>query len=139
MAIINVTFPDGSIKEFSEGTNIGEVAKSISGRLAKEALAAEVNGKIVDLNYQLNEDAAVKILTFQDNQGKDVFRHSSAHLLAEAVLNLFPETKLGIGPAIEDGFYYDFDSEHTFTPEDLEKIEKEMMRLKKNRNLHVKS
>jgi len=76
MAIINVTFPDGSIKEFSEGTNIGEVAKSISGRLAKEALAAEVNGKIVDLNYQLNEDAAVKILTFQDNQGKDVFRHS---------------------------------------------------------------
>ena len=133
MAIINVTFPDGSIKEFSEGTNIGEVAKSISGRLAKEALAAEVNGKIVDLNYQLNEDAAVKILTFQDNQGKDVFRHSSAHLLAEAVLNLFPETKLGIGPAIEDGFYYDFDSEHTFTPEDLEKIEKEMMRLGKEK------
>ncbi|MBO8169469.1 MAG: threonine--tRNA ligase [Thermoanaerobacteraceae bacterium] len=130
---VKITFPDGSVKEFARGTTVAEVAKSISGRLAKEALAADVDGRKVDMDYILEEDASVKIFTFDDDYGKRVFRHSTAHLMAQAVQNLFPGTKLGIGPAIEDGFYYDFDSEHKFTPEDLEKIEEEMKRLVKEK------
>lgn len=133
MSAIKITFPDGAIKEFPKGITIAEVAKSISGRLAKESLAGEANGKVVDLDHPLEEDSAIKIFTFNDDQGKHVFRHSSAHLMAQAVRNIFPAVKLGIGPAIEEGYYYDFDSEHKFIPDDLAKIEQEMQRLVKEK------
>lgn len=126
---ITVTFPDGGSRSYDENVTIAAVADSISHKLAKNALAGEVDGKVMDLNTVLDHDVALKILTWDDDEGKNVFRHSSSHLLAEAVQNLFPGTKFGIGPAIKDGFYYDFDSEHTFSEEDFEAIEKEMMRL----------
>ncbi|QEK12504.1 threonine--tRNA ligase [Crassaminicella thermophila] len=129
MSNIKVTLKDGSIKEFSKGITILEVAKEISGRLAKEAVAGQINDKIVDLKYVINEDAEINILKFDDEKGQEVFRHTSAHILAQAVKRLFPDTKLAIGPAIENGFYYDFDSEHRFTESDLEKIEKEMKKI----------
>ncbi len=126
---ITVTFPDGGSRSYDENVTIAAVADSISHKLAKNALAGEVDGKVMDLNTVLDHDVALKILTWDDDEGKNVFRHSSSHLLAEAVQYLFPGTKFGIGPAIKDGFYYDFDSEHTFSEEDYEAIEKEMMRL----------
>ncbi|MBI9015455.1 MAG: threonine--tRNA ligase [Clostridiales bacterium] len=127
--MIKLTLKDGSIKEVESGVSIFDVAKSISGRLAKEAVAGVVNNTTVDLNYILSEDVELSILTINDEAGLDVFRHTSAHVMAMAVQNLFPGTKLAIGPPIENGFYYDFDTEHVFVPEDLEKIEKEMKRL----------
>jgi len=127
--MIKLTLKDGSIKEVESGVSIFDVAKSISGRLAKEAVAGVVNNTTVDLNYILSEDVELSILTINDEAGLDVFRHTSAHVMAMAVKNLFPGTKLAIGPPIENGFYYDFDTEHVFVPEDLEKIEKEMKRL----------
>lgn len=126
---ITVTFPDGNSRSFENNVSIFDVADSISHKLAKNALAGEVDGKVMDLSTVLDHDVALKILTWDDDEGKNVFRHSSSHLLAEAVQNLFPGTKFGIGPAIKDGFYYDFDSEHTFTEDDFEAIEKEMARL----------
>jgi len=108
-----------------------DIAEDIGVGLAKAALAAKVNGKLVDLSYQIKEDSEVEIITFDNDAGKEVFRHSSAHLLAAAVQNLFPKVKFGIGPAVEEGFYYDFDKKEPFTPEDLEKIEKEMEKLVK--------
>lgn len=127
--MIKLTLKDGSVKEVESGVSIFEVAKSISGRLAKEAVAGVVNNTTVDMSYVLNEDVELSILTINDEAGLDVFRHTSAHVMAMAVQNLFPGTKLAIGPPIEDGFYYDFDTEHVFVPEDLEKIEKEMKRI----------
>lgn len=127
--MIKLTLKDGSIKEVESGVSIFDVAKSISGRLAKEAVAGVVNTTTVDLNYILSEDVELSILTINDEAGLDVFRHTSAHVMAMAVQNLFPGTKLAIGPPIENGFYYDFDTEHVFVPEDLEKVEKEMKRL----------
>ncbi len=127
--MIKLTLKDGSVKEVESGVSIFEVAKSISGRLAKEAVAGVVNNTTVDMSYVLNEDVELSILTINDKAGLDVFRHTSAHVMAMAVQNLFPGTKLAIGPPIEDGFYYDFDTEHVFVPEDLEKIEKEMKRI----------
>lgn len=126
---IKITLKDGSVKEFPRGTTVMEIAESISPRLAKEAVGGEVNNKTVGLKYAVNEDAELSILKFEDEEGQDVFRHTSAHILAQAVLRLFPETKLAIGPAIENGYYYDFDSEHRFTQEDLVKIEKEMEKI----------
>ena len=131
--MIKVTLKDGSVREYEEGISLYEIAKSISGRLAKEAVIGEINGKEVDLTYKLNEDAEVGIFTFNDEEGKHAFRHTSSHILAQAVLRLFPGTKLSIGPAIKDGFYYDFDSEHIFVPEDLEKIEAEMKKIVKEK------
>lgn len=127
--MINITLKDGSVKAVEKGLSIIEIAKSISGRLAKEATAGIVNGKKVDLSYVLNEDADLEILTLNDETGLDVFRHTSAHVLAMAVQNLFPGTKLAIGPPIENGFYYDFDTDHVFVPEDFQAIEKEMSRI----------
>lgn len=124
--MIKVSLKNGLVKEVTLGTTVLSLAKEISEKLAKEALAAEVNGKVVDLTYTLQEGDEVTILTFEDKNGKDVFRHTSAHILAQAVKRLYPETKLTIGPSIENGFYYDFDSEHKFTLEDLALIEKEM-------------
>jgi threonyl-tRNA synthetase len=126
---IQVTLKDGSIREIEEGTTLAQLASSISRGLAKVAIAGKVNDKIKDLSYPLTEKASVEIVTTDSEEGLDVLRHSTSHLMAQAVKNLFPGTKLGIGPTIAKGFYYDFDSEHVFTPEDLASIEKEMSRL----------
>jgi threonyl-tRNA synthetase len=128
MSII-LTLKDGSVREVEAGLSILEVAKSISGRLAKEAYAAEVNGKLVDLRYVLTEDCTLNICKFEDESGLEAFRHTSAHILAQAVKRLYPNAKLAIGPAIERGFYYDIDIDGTFKPEDLEAIEKEMQKI----------
>ncbi|MDK2918078.1 MAG: threonyl-tRNA synthetase [Candidatus Petromonas sp.] len=133
---VKITLKDGSVKEVPKGITILEVAKMIGGRLAKEAVAGEVDGKVTDLNYEIHKDCEINILKFEDENGEEVFRHTSAHVLAQAVQRLFPQTKLAIGPSIENGYYYDFDSEHKFTPEDLQKIEKEMEKIVKE-NLEV--
>jgi len=129
--MINLTLKDGSIRQVEKGTTVLDLAFLISSGLARVALAGKVNGQVKDLSYEIHEDSQVEILTMDSQEGIEVMRHSTSHLLAQAVKNLFPGTLLGIGPAIANGFYYDFDSEHTFTPEDLEKIEIEMKRLAK--------
>jgi threonyl-tRNA synthetase len=126
MSEIKITFPDGTEQKFERGITPAEVAKSLSSRLAKEALIARVNGRLVDLTTELDQSAALELLTIDSPEGKDVFRHSSAHLMACAVRSLFPDTKFGIGPSIEDGFYYDFDRPDGFSEEDLAVIEKKM-------------
>jgi len=126
MSSINVRLPDGSTQSVPPGTRPIDIAKSISPRLADAAIVAQVNGQLYDLTRPLESDADLKILTAKNPESLDVYRHSTAHLLAAAVLELFPETQLGIGPPIENGFYYDFDRATPFTPEDLEKIEKRM-------------
>ena len=126
---IHIKLPDGSDKEFPRGTTALDVAKSISPRLADAALAAKTNGDLIDLTRPLEKDTDLRILTEKDPEALQVYRHSSAHLLAAAVLELFPETKLGHGPATESGFFYDFYRPTPFTPEDLEKIEKKMQEL----------
>ena len=117
---------NGLEQEYPLGTTLAQVASDINPHLGKEALAATVNGRLVDLAYELTGDANVQFFTFEDEQGRQVFRHSTAHVLAQAVQRLFPGTRLAIGPAIADGFYYDFDPPRSFTTEDIEKIEKEM-------------
>lgn len=124
--MVKVTLKDGSVREYPAGTTLQEIAKNISGRLGKEALAASVDGRLVDLYTRLDDDAQVEFFTFESEEGRRVFRHSTSHVLAQAVQNLYPGTSLAIGPAIADGFYYDFDSPETFTPEKLEKIQSEM-------------
>src|SRR5499427_346058 len=126
---IHIKLPDGSDKEYPKGTTALDVAKSISPRLADAALAAKTNGDLIDLARPLERDTDLRILTEKDPEALQVYRHSSAHLLAAAVLELFPETKLGHGPATETGFFYDFYRPTPFTPEDLEKIEKKMQEL----------
>jgi threonyl-tRNA synthetase len=126
---IQIKLPDGSTKEVAKGTTALEIAQSISPRLADAALVARSNGNLIDLTRPLEHDGAVRILTDKDPESLEVYRHSSAHLLAAAVLELFPETKLGHGPATESGFFYDFYRPTAFTPEDLEKIEKKMQEL----------
>jgi threonyl-tRNA synthetase len=129
MSEILVTLPDGSSKTVPAGSSPLDVAQSISKRLAADAIVAKVNGELWDLNRPLDGDAKLEILTTKDPSALEVYRHSTAHLLAAAVLELYPETKLGIGPPIENGFYYDFDRPAPFTPEDLEKIEAKMREL----------
>jgi threonyl-tRNA synthetase len=126
MSNIQITLPDGSKQEGPEGIRPIDVAKAISPRLADAAIVAKVNGDLVDLDRPIEKNATLEILTNKDPEALQVYRHSTAHLLAAAVLELYPETKLGIGPPIESGFYYDFDRATPFTPEDLEKIEKKM-------------
>jgi threonyl-tRNA synthetase len=126
MSNIEITLPDGSKQPFAEGTRPIDIAKSISPRLADAAIVAKVNGELFDLTRPIEKDASVEILTPKNPEALYVYRHSTAHLLAAAVLELYPETKLGIGPPIDNGFYYDFDRATPFTPEDLEKIEKKM-------------
>ncbi|MGI6731414.1 MAG: threonine--tRNA ligase [Anaerovoracaceae bacterium] len=133
--MIKITLKDGSIREVEKGSTILEVAKSIHRGLAKEAVAGLVNGEVKDLNYKLEDSCQLEILKFEDKEGQDTFRHTSSHILAQAVKRLFPEAKLGIGPAIDNGFYYDFDLEHRFSEEDLGKIEKEMKRIIKENHL----
>jgi threonyl-tRNA synthetase len=129
VATIKVKLPDGSTKEVPKGTTALDIAKSISPRLADAALAAKTNGDLIDLAQPLEKDTDLRLLTEKDPEALGVYRHSSAHLLAAAVLELFPETKLGHGPATENGFFYDFYRPTPFTPEDLEKIEKKMQEL----------
>jgi threonyl-tRNA synthetase len=126
---IHIKLPDGGDKEFPKGTTALEIAKGISPRLADAAIAAKTNGDLIDLTRQLEKDTELRILTDKDPEALGVYRHSSAHLLAAAVLELFPETKLGHGPATESGFFYDFYRPTAFTPEDLDKIEKKMQEL----------
>jgi threonyl-tRNA synthetase len=126
---IHISLPDGSTKDVPRGTTPLEVAKDISPRLADAALVAKTNGDLIDLTRPLDKDTDLHILTERDPEALQVYRHSSAHLLAAAVLELFPETKLGHGPATENGFFYDFYRPTPFTPEDLEKIEKKMQEL----------
>src|SRR5579859_3819714 len=123
---IQVRLPDGSSQSVEPGTRPIDIARGISPRLADAAIAAKVNGDLYDLTRPLEADADLKILTVKDPEALEVYRHSTAHLLAAAVLELFPETKLGIGPPIDTGFYYDFQRDTPFSPEDLEKIEKKM-------------
>ncbi|HEV3329496.1 MAG TPA: threonine--tRNA ligase [Bryobacteraceae bacterium] len=134
MSNIEITLPDGSKQPFPPGTRPIDVAQSISPRLADAAIAAKVNGEMYDLTRPIEQSATLQILTPKDSEALEVYRHSTAHLLAAAVLELYPETKLGIGPPIDTGFYYDFDRAVPFTPEDLEKIEKRMWEIQK-RNL----
>src|SRR5881409_3968724 len=131
VATIKVKLPDGSTKEVPKGTTALDIAKSISPRLADAALAAKTNGDLIDLARPLEKDTDLRILTDRHPESLEVYRHSTAHLLAAAVLELFPETKLGIGPPIDSGFYYDFQRDTPFTPEDLEKIEKRMWEIQK--------
>ncbi len=126
---ITVTLPDGSQKDFPAGTPILQVAESIGSGLARAALAGKVNGQAVDLSYPLGEDAEVELLTFGSDDGKEVYWHSTAHIMAQAVQDLFSDTKVTIGPPIENGFYYDFDRDEPFTPEELEKIEVRMQEI----------
>jgi len=129
MSQVTVTLPDGSRRDVPAGTSILDVAAGISPRLAKAALAGEVDGRLVDLNYPLSDDAAVKIITNDSPEGLFVYRHSTAHLLAAAVTNLFPSVQCGIGPATDEGFFYDFVVPRPFVPEDLEAIERKMKEL----------
>ena len=126
-----ITLPDGSEKNFDIPSTVRDVAVSIGAGLAKAALAGRVNGRLVDLSFPIEEDAAVEIITMRDEDGLEIIRHSTAHLLAHAVKQLFPEVQVTIGPTIEDGFYYDFSFHRTFNPEDLEAIEKRMKELAK--------
>ncbi len=126
---MNILLKDGSSREIESGASVYDLAKSISGRLAKEALAGEVNGKLVDTAHILEEGDKVSIVTFKDEAGVEVFKHSAAHLLAHAVKRLFPKVKLAIGPSIDRGYYYDFDLDEKFRQEDLLKIEKEMKKI----------
>jgi threonyl-tRNA synthetase len=131
MSDIQITLPDGSRQSVPPETRPIDIAKSISPRLADAAIVAKVNGELFDLTRPIEKDATLEILTSKNPEALYVYRHSTAHLLAAAVLELYPETKLGIGPPIENGFYYDFDRATPFTPEDLEKIEKKMWEIQK--------
>ena len=131
MEKIVITLPDGSKREYEKGVKLLEIAQDISEGLARVALGAVVNGKTKGLQETVEEDAEVRFVKFEDKEGKEIFWHTSAHIMALAVKRLFPDVKFAIGPAIDNGFYYDFDTEHRFTPEDLEKIEEEMKKIVK--------
>lgn len=129
--MIKVTLKDGSVKEYQKGITVEEIVASIGSGLLKAAIAAKVNGQAVDLSTKLNEDCSLEVLTFEDDGGKWALRHTSSHILAQAVKRLFPNVKLAIGPAIDTGFYYDFDSDKPFSEEDLAALEKEMEKIVK--------
>ncbi|HHL73500.1 MAG TPA: threonine--tRNA ligase, partial [Bacteroidetes bacterium] len=126
---VNVSFPDGSTKSFPKGISPAEIAAEISHGLARKAVVARVDGKLVDLSTPLNKDCSLEIITTDDPAGMEVFWHSTSHVMAHAIKNIFPEAQFGVGPPIENGFYYDIDIDTKLTPEDLEKIEKEMRRI----------
>lgn len=137
--MIKITLPDGSVREYESGVSSMDVAKSISEGLARKVLAASVNGEVWDATRPLEKDAAIKLLTWEDTEGKSTFWHSSAHLLAEAVESLFPGVKFWVGPPVDKGFYYDMDlGGRHITEEDLEKLEKKMAELGKQNNTYVR-
>ena len=131
MSEIQLRLPDGQDRKYASGITGQEVAEKIGSRLAKDALAIKLDGQLQDLTVPVDHDAAIEIVTFTAPEGRDVYWHSTSHLMAQAVKQLFPQAKLAIGPAIEEGFYYDFDLDRPFTPEDLVKIEKRMAELAK--------
>ena len=137
--MMKITFPDGSIREYAKGTTAMQIAESISQRLAQEVLAAEVNGEVRDLNLPINDDSHVKLLKWDDDEGKHAFWHTSSHLLAEALEALYPGIKFGIGPAIENGFYYDVDCPVPITESDLPRIEQKMMELARTKEAVVRT
>lgn len=128
---VSVKLPDGSVREYDRPVTVEDVAASISKGLHKKAVAGMIDGKPVDLSTEVPDQAEVKILTLDDPEGLEVYRHSTAHLMAQAIKRLYPDVKLGIGPVIEDGFYYDIDLPVRLTPEDLPKIEAEMEKIVK--------
>src|SRR6478672_656379 len=128
--MVNITFPDGAIREYRNGVTALEIAKSISEGLARKVLAANINGQVWDATRPINEDATIKLLTWEENDGKATFWHSSAHLMAEAVESMFPGVKFWVGPPVENGFYYDMDlGDKKMNEEDLGKLEKKMNEL----------
>ena len=127
--MVKVNLKDGVVKEYNNGITVLEIAKDISEGLARNACCALVNGNVEDLRFVVNEDCAVEICTFDTPEGKKALRHTASHIMAQAIKRLYPETKLAIGPSIDDGFYYDFDREKAFTQEELEAIEKEMKKI----------
>ncbi|MCH5278314.1 MAG: threonine--tRNA ligase [Christensenellaceae bacterium] len=127
--MMNITFPDGSIRQYEDGVNAYAIAESISPRLRKATLAAELDGHLYDAALPIRGDHELKLLTFADDGGKWTYRHTGSHILAQAVKRIWPEVKLAIGPAIDNGFYYDFDTEVPFSPEDFPKIEKEIAKI----------
>jgi threonyl-tRNA synthetase len=129
MGLLNITLPDGSVRQYEKGAQVADIVADLGGRLKKEAVGARVNNVVRDLTYVLPGDAEVRFLTFADEDGEDVYRHTSSHILATAVKRLFKNVKLGIGPSIKDGYYYDFDYGDSFVPADLEKIEAEMEKI----------
>ena len=124
-----IQLPDGSERNFANPVTVADVAMNIGPGLAKAALAGVIDGREVDTSYLIDTDVALSIVTEREQAGVEIIRHSTAHLLAQAVQQLFPGTQVTIGPTVEDGFYYDFATDHTFTPEDLERIEKRMVEL----------
>ncbi|HEU5054179.1 MAG TPA: threonine--tRNA ligase [Hanamia sp.] len=137
--MINITFPDGAVRQYQQGVSSMDIARSISEGLARRILAAEVNGEVWDLSRPVNKDATIKFLTWEDDKGKSTFWHSSAHLMAEAVEATFPGVKFWVGPPVEKGFYYDIDlGDNTITETDLEKLEQKMSELSKKNSPYIR-
>src|SRR5260221_4734029 len=131
LAMPNIRLPDGSSKSFPVPLTVAEIAQAIGPGLARAALAGKVNGKLVDLSHRVDADADVAIITEKDREANELLRHSTAHLLAHAVKELFPDAQVTIGPVIDNGFYYDFAFKRPFTPDDLSLIEKKMQEIAK--------
>ena len=137
--MVKITFPDGAVRQYEKGTTALDIAKSISEGLARKVLAANINGQVWDATRPINEDATIKLLTWNDAEGKSTFWHSSAHLMAEAVESLFPNVKFWVGPPVENGFYYDMDlGDRKMTEEDLARLEKKMNELAKQNNIYAR-
>ncbi|MET0244243.1 MAG: TGS domain-containing protein, partial [Flavitalea sp.] len=137
--MIKISFPDGAVREYNEGSSALDIAKSISEGLARKVIAASVNGEVWDATRPITTDATLKLLTWTDDEGKSTFWHSSAHLMAEAVESLFPGAKFWVGPAVERGFYYDIDlGGRQITEEDMRKLETKMAELAKQSNPYVR-
>jgi len=137
--MIKITLPDGSVRDYDQGASAMDVALSISEGLARNVLSATVNGEVWDANRPIQEDATLTLHTWRDQEGKATFWHSSAHLMAEALEALYPGIKLGIGPNIDTGFYYDVDhGDYKFTPDDLPKIEAKMKELARTKSPYVR-
>src|SRR3954469_884739 len=137
--IIKITLPDGTIRQYPSGTTALDVAKSISEGLARKVLAADINGQVWDATRPISEDVSLKLLTWEDNGGKSTFWHSSAHLMAEAIEELFPGAKFWVGPPVENGFYYDVDlGGKSIGEEDLRKLEVRMAELAKKNNAYLR-
>ena len=136
---MNITFPDGAVRQYEQGSTALDIAKKISEGLARKILAAEVNGEVWDLSRPIKNDSTVKFLTWDDEKAKSTFWHSSAHLMAEAVEDAFPGVKFWVGPPIEKGFYYDIDlGDNVIGESDLEKLEKKMSELSKQNNSFIR-
>jgi threonyl-tRNA synthetase len=137
---IKITLPDGSVREYPQGSSSMDIALSISEGLARNVLAAKVNGEVWDASRSIQTDATVQLLTWNDQEGKQTFWHSSAHLMAEALEALYPGVKFGIGPAIETGYYYDIDfGGKEFSSDDFKKIEDKMVELAKTKSAYIRS